>query len=160
MLPKMTRGFISAQIRCWLQNRNRKLSHCRLRNHQRDWLPAEAWIICAHSPCWLGKHHRKLSSCRLRNHQRQCFQVWCVDSLGHKVPFDSEISSDKWVAADSETINETASPIDAWIRPSTQSLLTRKLSLKTESLPTQKPSTRLPPQLKPGFVHTHSPCWL
>ena len=31
--------------------------------------------------------------------------------------------------------------------------------MKRESLTTQKPSMRLPPQVKPGFFRAHSPCW-
>jgi hypothetical protein len=71
------------------------------------------WFVCAHSPCWLGKRHRKLSSCRLRNPQQQCFQVLRVDSSGHKVAVASEIASEKWVAANSEGINDTASTAEA-----------------------------------------------
>ena len=192
----------SAHSSSWLRNRHRKLSRCRLRNHQQDFLhmwsldssartvPVDseiitkncvgadletindtasttyAWILqftksllspksqakteslptkkpltrlppdeaCIHLRtqfCWLGNHHRKLCSCRIRNHQRQCFRRWHMDSSAHKVHVDSEIESENWVVADSESINEIAFRIEAWIRPRTQSLLTRKSSTKT-----------------------------
>jgi hypothetical protein len=35
-------------------------------------------------------------------------------------------------------------------------LLTPNSEAKTESLPPKKPSTRLPYQLKPGFIRAHS----
>ena len=198
----MARGFVNAQSPYWLRNWKWKLSLCRLRNHQRDWLPnysldssahivpvdseivtkncvgadsetindtastTDAWIrqrtksllssksqakteslptmkpstrlppdeACIRPRtqfCWLGNHHRKLCSCRIRNHQQQCFQRWHVDSSAHKVHVDSKIESENWVAADSESINEIAFTTEAWIRPRTQSLLTRKSSPKT-----------------------------
>jgi hypothetical protein len=70
---------------------------------------------------------------------------------------DSEIIIESCVAAESETINDNASEDDTWIHQRTKSMLTPKLKVKTESLPTQKASTRLPSELKPGFVRAHSP---
>jgi hypothetical protein len=94
--------------------------------------PAEAFIRPRTQLCWLGNCHRKLCSCQIRNHQRQCVQRWHVDSSAHKVHVDSKIESKKWVAADSESINETAFIAKSWIHPRTQSLLTRKSSPKAE----------------------------
>jgi hypothetical protein len=70
---------------------------------------------------------------------------------------DSEIIIESCVAAESETINDSASKDDTWIHQHTKSMLTPKLKVKTELLPTQKASMRLPSQLKPGFVRAHSP---
>ena len=95
---------------CRLQNREGKLSRCWLRNLQRD----------------SSTHTVPVGRCRLRNHQRQCFHNWRVDSSAHKVPIDSDIASDKWVAHGSEIITETAAPTDARFCLRTQSHLTWK----------------------------------
>jgi hypothetical protein len=73
--------------------------------------PAEAWIRPHTQSLLTLNHQRKLSSDRLRNHQRHCFDSCHVDSSSHKVPINSEIASENWVAADSKTINETDSQL-------------------------------------------------
>jgi len=83
-----------------------------------------------------------------------------VDSTGHKVSVDSEITSENWVVADSETINDTASLANTWIPQRTQSYLTRKSSSKTESLPPRELTPKLLPQLTLGFIYANSPSWL
>jgi hypothetical protein len=117
-------------------------------------------FVSAQSPCWIWNRKRKLSRCRLINRQGDCLPSWRLDSSTYTVPVDSEIITESGVAADSENINDSASKADAWIRQRTKSLLTPKSQVKTESLPTQKPSTRLPPQLSPEFVRAHSCFWL
>jgi len=55
-----------------------------------------------------------------------------MDLSGHIVVVDLEITGENWVAVESENINETASIVEAWIRPRTQSLWTRKSSAKAQ----------------------------
>jgi hypothetical protein len=59
-----------------------------------------------------------------------------------------------------EFIYETASKGDAWIRQRKESMWAQKSSTKTESLPTQKSSTKLLPQETHGFDSPNSPCGL
>jgi hypothetical protein len=114
-------------------------------------------FVYVHCPCWLSNHHRILSSWRLRNNQRVCLQCWRVDSSAQIYPVDCEIASQNLVAAESETINETASTGEAWIRPRTQSLLIENHQWVAH---VSKSSPKLLPQLTLGFISAHSPCWL
>jgi hypothetical protein len=68
-----------------------------------------------------------------------------------------KIVSESSVATDSETINDIASTAIAWIHHLTNSLLTLKWQEKTQSLPNQKPSTTLLPQLTRGLVSAKDP---
>jgi len=153
-------GFVSAQSPCWLRNRKRKLRSCRLRNYQRHCFPKRRLDSSAHTVPLDSKIISKTESLPLRKHQRDCLHSWSLDSFAHTVLVDSEIINESLVAVDSETINDIASTIVAWIHQRTKFLFTQKSQAKTELLSTQKPSTRLPPQLSPGFVSAHSPCWL
>jgi hypothetical protein len=72
------------------------------------------------------------------------------------VTVDLEIITESIAAVDSETINDTASTADVWIRQRKKTLLTLKSQAKTESLPSKKPSMRLPSKLKPVFVRAYS----
>jgi len=65
-----------------------------------------------------------------------------VDSEEPATPLDIEKVNENRVGADSEIITETASKGDAWIQKRSQPLLTKKRSTKTESVTTQKSSTK------------------
>jgi hypothetical protein len=52
---------------------------------------------------------------------------------------------------DSEKVKETTSKGDAWIRKSSQPLLTKKKSKKTESVATGKSSPKHLPKVTRGF---------
>jgi hypothetical protein len=58
----------------------------------------------------------------------------------------------------SENINETTSKGDAWIWKSSQSLLTKKKSTKTELVATGKSSLKLLPKVTRGFWKLHNCC--
>jgi len=116
-------------------------------------------FISAPSLCWLRNNQWKLSPCRLCNHHRNRFQKWRVDSSAPTAPFESEIVNENWVVADSEITTETPYKGDVCIRKRSQPLLTQKNSTKTESVPTQKSSTKHLPQVTPGFVRAHNPFW-
>jgi len=62
-----------------------------------------------------------------------------------------EIINKNLVAAESEIVNETAFTGDAWIRQRKKPMWAMKSSTKTESLATQKSSTKLLPQVTHGF---------
>jgi hypothetical protein len=131
----------------------------------------------------LRNHHSKLSCCLVRNHQRNCFHVeheirqrvqllWANKSYLKIESLRSQKSSMKLLPrvthgfdrantlADSEIINETASPGDSWIRHRKHPLRTQKSSFKTELLPSQKSSTNLLPYLTRGFGTAYSSCGL
>jgi hypothetical protein len=174
LLPWVRHGFDSAKSTCGLRNYQRKLSHCRLRNHQQNcfyrWhmdstaqtAPMASEIINEIAPMgdlWIWKHKQPL---RTQKSSTKYFHGWGLDSRAQTAPRDSEI------------INETASTGDAWIRQRKQHLRTlksstkllprvthvfdsakspfgiKKTSTKTESLPSKK-STKLLPLVTHGF---------
>jgi len=63
-----------------------------------------------------------------------------VDLEALAAPFNLEKVNENGVGADLEIFNGTPSIGDAWIRESTQPLLTYKRSTKTESVQTHKSS--------------------
>jgi hypothetical protein len=80
-----------------------------------------------------------------------------MESSGHIAHVNSETVKKNWVTDHYEIAPETASRSDALIRQRTQPLLTQEQSRKTESLPTQKSSRKLFPEIRHGFVSPHSP---
>jgi len=65
-----------------------------------------------------------------------------VDSEELTAPLDSEKVNENGVGAGREIVTETPSKGDAWIRKSSQPLLTQKKSTKTRSQPTEKSSPK------------------
>ena len=80
-----------------------------------------------------------------------------MDSSAHTAPVDSETVKENQVAGLLEIIIKNVLRADAWIHQRTLPLLTQKESRKTESLPTQKSSLKMFPQLTHGFISTHYP---
>jgi hypothetical protein len=68
-----------------------------------------------------------------------------------------EIINENLVAADSKIINETAYTGEAWIRQRKEPIWALKSSTKTQSLATQKSSTKLLPRVMHGFDSANSP---
>jgi hypothetical protein len=83
-----------------------------------------------------------------------------MDLSAHTAPVEFEIVRENQVDADSEFSTETVFRADTWTRLRTPPLLPLKLSMKTESLQTQKSSPKRLPELTHGFVSAHRPCWL
>jgi hypothetical protein len=71
-----------------------------------------------------------------------------------------EIIKKNSVAEESEIINETASTGDEWIRHRKKPMWAMKSSTKTESLATQKSSTKLLPRVMHVLDNAKSPCGL
>ena len=80
-----------------------------------------------------------------------------MDFSAHTAPVDSETVKENQVAGLLEIIIKNVLRADAWIHQRTLPLLTQKESRKTESLPTQKSSLKMFPQLTHGFISTHYP---
>jgi hypothetical protein len=159
----VTHGFDSANNPSGLRNHQRKLSRCRLKNHQPNcfdgWCmdstaqralvdskiinetasTGDAWIRQCKQPMWVTKPSKKTESLPTQKSTRNCFQGWHIDSTAQTTPMDSEI------------MNETASTADAWIRHRKEPMWAMKSSTKPESLRTQKPSTKLLPRVTHGF---------
>jgi hypothetical protein len=74
-----------------------------------------------------------------------------------QVTYGFDSASSPW---DSEIINKTASTGDTWIRQRKQPLWTPKSSTKTESLSSQKSSTKLLLRVTHWFHSAKSPCGL
>jgi hypothetical protein len=75
---------------------------------------AIAWIHHLTKSMLTPNRKRKQSRCRLRNHQRDCLPSWSLDSSAHTVPVDSGNITESWVAADSETLNNSAPSLMRW----------------------------------------------
>jgi hypothetical protein len=73
-------------------------------------------------------------------------------------PVDSKNVNENGVVGDWEIVKETTSKGDGWIRQRAQPLLTEKLLMKTEPLPSPKLSTKPIPKLTRGFVTTNNTC--
>jgi hypothetical protein len=117
-------------------------------------------FVRAHNPYWYRNSKWKLSHCWLRNQHRNRFHRWRVYSSVPTAPIVSEIVNNNWVAADSEMLTETPYKGEACIQKRSQPLLTQEKSMKTESVPTRKSSTKHLPKVMRGFVSAHSPTWL
>ena len=83
-----------------------------------------------------------------------------VDSSTSSSPVDLETVNENWDIDISEIINKTDSEGDAWIFQRQQPLLTKKLSTKTSSMPTQKSSPKNLSKVARGFVSTPNLWWL
>jgi hypothetical protein len=165
-------GFDSANSPYRLRNHHWKLSRCLLRNHQQNcfhwWhmdstgqtVPMASEISNATTSTGDAWIRQRKQPCGLRNHQRNRFHRWRMDSTALTTPVDSEIITDNWVVADSKIINQTASTVEEWIRHRKEPLWAQKLSTKSESLPTQKSSMKLLPQVTHGFDSANIPCGL
>jgi hypothetical protein len=80
-----------------------------------------------------------------------------MDSSAHTAPIDSETVKEDSVTGLPEIVTKNVSRADAWIHQRTLPLFTQKESRKTESLPTQKSSLKMFPQLTHGFISAHYP---
>jgi hypothetical protein len=69
-----------------------------------------------------------------------------------------EIINKNSVAAKSETINETASTGNTWIRQHKEPMWALKSSIKIQSLQNKKSSTKLLPRVMHGLDIANSPC--
>jgi hypothetical protein len=81
-----------------------------------------------------------------------------MDSTAQRALVGYEIINKNSVAAKSETINETASTGDAWIRQHKEPMWALKSSIKIQSLQNQKSSTKLLPRVMHGLDIANSPC--
>jgi hypothetical protein len=80
-----------------------------------------------------------------------------MDSSTHTAPVDLETVKQDSVTGLSEIVTKNVSRADAWIHQRTLPLFTQKESRKTESLPTQKSSLKMFPQLTHGFISAQYP---
>jgi hypothetical protein len=80
-----------------------------------------------------------------------------MDSSAHTAPVDSETVKEDSVTGLPEIVTKNVSRADAWIHQRTLPLFTQKESRKTESLPTQKSSLKMFPQLTHGFISAQYP---
>jgi hypothetical protein len=117
-LPKVTRSFGSAHSPYSLRKSQRKWSRCRLEIVTEKPSKRDTWIRKRSPP--LLSHKR----------QRNNFQRWLMNSWAPATLVDSKIVHENYVAIDSEIITETPYKGDAWIRNSSQPLLTQKKSTK------------------------------
>jgi len=83
-----------------------------------------------------------------------------MDSTAQRALVGYEIINKNSIAVESKIINETASTGDACIRKHKKPMRAMKSSTKIESLPNQKSSTKLLPQVTHGFYSANSPCGL
>jgi hypothetical protein len=116
------------------------------------------WEIITETPskgdAWIWKRSQPLLT--LKKSTKQLPKVTC--GLGRaRSPCDSEIVNENRVAVDYEIITEIASKGDEWIRKRLQPLLTKKWSMKTESLPTQKSSPKHLSKVTRGFRRARGP---
>jgi hypothetical protein len=83
-----------------------------------------------------------------------------MHSIAQTAHVGLEIINENRVPGDSQIINETASTGDAWIRQRKEPMRAMQSSTQTESLPNQKSSTKLLPQVTHGFDSANSTCGL